>query len=183
MRKKRTLLITSPIVVIILASLYFVFAIQNNRAEGTISQLEPAAERVESAEKVEKEVSLNGKYVQFNYPAHYRKIPSQKNTNLETINLLSSPSQGGEIAVIVTQGQFDENSALKLRRLQKEIYTEEAAKIPSSTGFVFTKQPPGFEKTAIVEYNGMVASIAITSSVGRDLSQVFDQVTNSFIWK
>ncbi len=170
------------IVIITLASLFFVFTLQNKPAEGTILELKPDAPDASEAKK-EELIVLDGKYVKFNYPAIYNRIESQKNANLETINLLSTPSQGGEIVVSVTQGLLAENSALKLRRLQKELYGEQPSNIAGAAGFIFTKRPPGFEKTAIAEGDDKVVSISVSNESGKDLSDVFEGVTKSFIWK
>lgn len=180
--KKRPLLLVAGLVMASMTFGFFILKISNGPAEGVITQVASGSERNPEKEETKPAV-LEGTYIRFEYPGSYRKIASQKNTSLETVNLLGNITAGGEIAVSVSRGPLSEDSAVKLRRLQKQTYNEQALKLPRITGVVFTKNPPGFEKTAIIEQGDNIARIAVSSSVGRDLSEVFDLVTSSFSWK
>ncbi len=181
MKKSKTTLVIG-VATIIMAGIFIVIKLSSEPAEGVIRHLKPGENH--RTEEKESQAAFDGEYVKFNYPNSYRKIAVQKHTNLEVINLLGSGTRSGEITVTVSKGSLDENSAVKLRRLQKQVYNEQVLDLPHMSGIVFIKQPPPvFEKTAVFERNSKVATIAISSNVGKDLSDVFATVAKDFQWK
>ena len=164
------------------ASAFYIMSLINTPAEGVIKPIKSVSPEL-AKEKEKALESYEGKYVNFSFPSNYRKLPTPKNTYIETVNLLGNDVGSDEISVNVSQETLAENSAVRIRRLQTQIYTEQPLELPNLSGFVFTKQLPEFEKTAIVEHNNMVASIAVSSKVGRDLNKDFNTVIQSFTWK
>lgn len=182
--RKRHLYIRFILLIIAIGVVIFLFLLFSSSTSFKDTTYETKGKSTPSLAKKEiNQVALDGQFVRFSYPSNYRRIPSQADPNRENINLLGSIAYEGEIAVSVSRGSLGENSAIMFRRLNKEVYSEQTLKLPNISGIMFTKQSSGFEKTAMVQQGGMVASIAVTSSAGTDLSTVFDTVTKSFVWK
>jgi hypothetical protein len=175
--------LVSVVVIIVLLIGAAVATIRNLNApaEGTINQVTNVAD-AEKTDPYANPSNYSGKYITFTYPAHYKKIPSQKSTNyLEVVNFYGTSQTSKQISVGVLKENLADDSGYNLRKKETNIYIQEPR---NKTGVVvFSSTTNGSERTAFAPHQDKVATISITAPPGWDLTEDLATVLNSLKWK
>lgn len=148
-----------PFLVVLLAVAVLTIVIKNMAAPavGDIDQTPPA--RAEKTDPYGQPGSYKGKYVSFNYPAHYKKSLSKlTGTSLEVVDYHATDSTGKTISVSVYRGNTNDDSNIAFRRQHKELYTEN----DTQKWLEFTKKD-GTEDTFFLNHSGLETSVAFTA--------------------
>lgn len=171
-----------PLIIILLIVAAFILAVRNLNApaEGTINQTpSPTSEVVDPYSNPGK---YSGKYISFSYPAHYKKIPSQKTGNyLETVSFFATNQTSKQISIGVLKESIEDDSGVNLRKLHPDTYHQQPR---TQTGTIqFTSTANGSERTAFVPHQDKVAVFSITAPAGWDLAEDMQTMLNSLHWK
>lgn len=148
-----------PAVIILAVAAILIIVIRNMTAPavGNIDQTPPA--KAEAVDPYAKPGNFSGKYISFNYPARFKKVPSKlTGSYLEVIDFHSTDSTGKLISIGVLPGSISNSGDIQFRRQQKSVYTEN----DSQKWLEFTKND-GTEDTFFMEHNGLLASVSATA--------------------
>jgi hypothetical protein len=171
-----------PLVILLAFVMIIFLAVRslNAPAVGTISQTPPA--KAEVRDPYADPGTYNGKYISFNYPEHYKKIPSQKTGSiLEVADFYATDQTSKQISLSVIKENITDDSGIRLRRQQPAIYHEEPR---TKTGIIeFSSTSSGSERTAFVPHDDMVAAIAVTAPPDWDLAPDMQTILISLKWK
>ncbi len=151
----------------------------NAPAVGTINQTPPS--KSDANDPYANPGKYSGKYINFTYPAHYRKVNTQlSGSYLEVAGFYATNQSSKQISVGVLTENIKEDSGIRLRRLQTDKYHEEPR--TASGAVIFSSSANGNERTAYVPHADKVAAISLTSPPGWDLSEDLNTVLNSLEW-
>lgn len=167
-----------PLVIILVVILATVGIIRNMNqpAVGSISQ-QPTTDAVK-ADPYSQPGKYSGKYITFNYPAHYKQVPSKvSGTTLELAEYHVTDATGKLISVAVFPGSVNSDSGVVYRRQHPELYTESS----SQKWTEFTKKD-GTEDTFFLSHNGNLATVSCTAPYNNQSGDALF-VASSLQWK
>ncbi len=148
-----------PVLILLAAAAIIIIVIKSMAAPavGSIDQTPPA--QAEKTDPYAQPGSYKGKYISFNYPPHYKKVPSKlTGTYLEVVDYHASDTTGKQISVGVYPGSLSSDSNVSYRRQQKGLYTEN----DTQKWIEFIKND-STEDSFFFEHNGLVASVSATA--------------------
>ena len=129
-------------------------------AQGSVAQTPPS--QAETIQPYGQPGAFRGKYVAFNFPAHFKPVPTKLSGNyLEVADYHATDESAKQINVGVTPGDINADSGVVYRRQHKELYRETDSKL----GVEFTKLD-GTEDTFFMGHGGLLASVAATAPYG-----------------
>jgi hypothetical protein len=181
-RRKLKLKLIIPLLIVgilVVAAVLFVKNM-NGPAEGTVaykSQSEPPIKPTSSTPK-----KYDGKYISFTYPEHY-KVAASPPTNggyLEIISLSNTDHSGKYVSIGVLRESLTNDSGVNYRKGHPELFKQT---VSAPYKIVFTGIGATAEQTGFIGHNGLVTTVSITANGKRDLSQDFNIIANSLIWK
>jgi hypothetical protein len=170
--------IFAPVLIIILVMVLLVAVIRNmsEPAVGSISQTPPA--EAEKTDPYAQPGSYQGKYISFQYPAHYKKLQSNlSGSYLEIINLHATDTTGKQISIAVYNSSISNDSNVAFRRHYRDIYTENDSRL----GTEFTKSD-GTEDTFFIQHNNLLASVSATAPGNSQAGDAYF-VASTLKWK
>ena len=174
---KKPLVAVSILIFIVLGVILLIRSL-TSPAIGSVSQI-PAKDQVTRTGTTQ-EGYYAGKYITFNYPGTYHKVPSRLSGNiLEVADYVATDNSSEEFTVGVSQGSLSNDSGITFRRQHPDVYHEEARTMNSVT---FTKSSSGFERIVFISRNNYVASVAFTDPQGTDLTADSRHVADSLKW-
>jgi hypothetical protein len=151
----------------------------NGPAQGTVAYQNPNQPAIKPTQTTPSK--YDGKFISFNYPTHYKIVPSQKSAGyLEVISLNSTDHSGKYVSVGILRETLTNDSGLNHRKAHPELY-----KLTSSTPnkVVFVGTGNEAEQTGFVAHNGLVATVSLTAISHKDLNEDFNIIVNSLHWK
>jgi hypothetical protein len=151
-----------PLLLLVIAVAVVVIAVKNmsSPAQGSITQTPP--NQAETIDPYAQSGTYKGKYITFNYPAHYKAVPAKlTGSYLEVADYHTTDSSAKQINVGVSRGSIDGDSGTVFRRQHKELYKENDSRF----GVEFTRID-GTEDTFFMEHNGLLTTVSATSPYG-----------------
>lgn len=136
-------------------------------------------------------VQYSGTYLSFSYPAaateYVYDAPIDKSGFvLEHFHFQEHMPQYHFVLQVEKQNadalRYDDVSGIRLRRTQKDIYTESLLHTNSGNWITFVKKDDAFEKTAFLLHGDKLFTLAITGS-DPSIEKIFDDVLQSVILK
>jgi hypothetical protein len=129
----------------------------NTPAVGSVSQTPPT--QAAKTDPYSSSGSFSGKYVSFQYPAHYKTVPTKLSGGyLEVVEYHTTDISGKQINIGVSPGSVSDNSGVIFRRQHKELYQEN-----DSRGWVEFTKLDGTEETFFISHNSLLASVSLTA--------------------
>lgn len=134
--------------------------------------------------------TYQGKYFTLQYPASakiydLKELNASASSNLELFSFdlfdprMTFTAQANRSQGLTTQSLTD-IPAVKLRKLKKELYSEEDREINLKPIVVFTKKQEGGEKSGFLIRPGIFYSFSLSSpSYSEDLEKIFDQIIST----
>lgn len=177
-RRRHWKKILIPLLALVLAVGLLIWIIHglNAPAEGSISQTPPS--QAQKADPYAQPGTFNGKYLSFQYPAHFKLINTKiTGSYLETVGYSSTDQSGREINVGVYQGSVASDSGVVYRRQHPELYKE----TDSQLGLEFVKLD-GTEDTFFLQHDGLIATVSATAP-NANLNGEAYYVASSLQWK
>src|SRR6478609_6352004 len=114
-----------PIILLLVAVIIMVLVIKNMTAPAVGSIEQTPAAKAEVVDPYSKTGNFRGKYVSFNYPARFKKVPSKlTGSYVEVVDYHSTDSNGKLISVGILPGSISNSGDIQFRRQQKSVYTE-----------------------------------------------------------
>lgn len=148
----------------------------NAPAEGNIEQTPPS--QAEKLDPYAQSGTYKGKYISFNYPPHYKSVPTKlTGSYLEVVSYHTVDVSGKQINIGVAPGNIASDSGVSYRRQHKELYKEDDSRL----GVEFSKID-GTEDTFFIEHNGQLATVSATAPYN-DQSGDALFVASSLRWK
>ncbi|KKR31690.1 MAG: hypothetical protein UT63_C0063G0003 [Candidatus Gottesmanbacteria bacterium GW2011_GWC2_39_8] len=143
----------------------------------------------EEEEKIREGMSVfKGKYFSFPYSNKFElKAHESSGSGILEKGILLGRSVLSEKVVVTVSKQdinsFDDASAIRMRRLKPDLYTEKSVKIDRRSGVLFEKKVNGNEWTAVFLHNGFVSTISVTS-IGEksELEATVNDIIKNIIW-
>jgi hypothetical protein len=177
-RKIKFILLFTLIAALLAAAALFIKNM-NGPAEGTVAYT--SSNQTSLKPTTASSGKYEGQYISFEYPAHYKIVPSQKSNGiLDTISLDNTDHSGKYVSISVLKEALGNDSGINYRKAHPELYTQ----VSSDTNrVVFAGKGASSERTGFIAHNGLVATVSVTANGSRDLSKDFDRIVNSLQWK
>lgn len=158
----------------------FIIKTLNAPAEGTVSPITPTAQTI-TQDNYGAPGAYSGKYISFTYPKRFKPVTKQISSGyLEVAGFTATDRTSKEISVGVTKDTLDNSSGINYRRAHPELYREEPK---LSNGLVFVSVKNGYERTAFIVHNDMMATISVLAPNGGDFKAESELVINSLKWR
>jgi hypothetical protein len=169
------------VVIALVVTGWLAYKVNTDSSVGQIKQGTPGPARNPKIDKPDQ--TFTGKYIQFMYPGDYSIIPSKAPSGrLEVVELRGVNPRSRGFVASVHNGVLQEDSAVKFRRSQKNLYKEEIVLLGEKQGIAFTKTESGFERAVFIANNGLIASLVITDDIGHDRVEDLKVILDSFAW-
>lgn len=136
-------------------------------------------------------IEYKGENAAFKYPAKakiYTYIDPSRAKNTSVLEIFSfdvdNPRLVFNFSVAKNEanlGSVEDISGVKLREIPGYGYSKLEAKIGEDKGLVFQKSGSKAEKSGFFIINNKIYEISVTGSAIEDVSQLFDEIINSFV--
>jgi hypothetical protein len=178
---KNRLKMAGVLAVVLVPLIIIIIAVKGlgSPAQGSISQT--PASQAEPTDPYAQQGHYSGKYFNFIYPPHYKKINSQlSGTYLEVIELANTDHSGRHITIGVRPGNLNDDSGITYRKQHPEIYHQEPRTI---YGLSFSSNTPEAERITFMQHNNLLATVSVTAPAGADLAPDLEIIVTSLRWK
>src|SRR5579862_5105402 len=129
----------------------------NSPAEGSISQTPP--NQAQKTDPYAQPGTFNSKYMTFQYPAHFKTVPTKLTGDiLETVEYDSTDQSATHIDVEIYKGSTSSDSGVIYRRQHPELYKEN----DSQQWIEFTKLD-GSEDTFFIQHGELETTVSATA--------------------
>jgi hypothetical protein len=165
------------VILIIAVLIFLTLVVMRSPAEGTVNNPVP---EVVSAKKLKPQKTYTGKYIKFSYPGTYNQLSSENGQSyLETVKLEPNNYSNSLVVISVIKGTLENDPSYALRLYHPDVYKpgSDAQDYP-----VFTSHTNGTEMITFIPHNGMIATVAMTSSGIKDFSIDMRQIADSLMW-
>jgi hypothetical protein len=167
------------IMVLIIVVIALFVKSMNGPAQGSIAytpRAQTAIKRTSSSPKI-----IDGKYIRFAYPEHYKVVPSQQSSGyLEVVSLDNTDHSGKYISVGVLKEALVSDTGINYRKMHPDLYKQISA---ASDRVVYQGKSAAAEQTGFFAHGNNVATVSLSANGSRDLSADFDTIANSLGWK
>jgi hypothetical protein len=180
-KARRTLKIFLPlgILILIIAVIALFVKSMNGPAQGSIAYTPPAQTAIKRTSSNPKKI--DGKYISFAYPEHYKVVPSQQSSGyLEIVSLDNTDHSGKYISVGVLKEALVNDTGINYRKTHPDLYKQISA---GSDKVVYQGKSAAAEQTGFFAHGNYVATVSLSANGSRDLSADFDTIANSLSWK
>jgi hypothetical protein len=177
LKYKKTSITLLVLVLLVGGIVTFVHAL-NAPAVGSLNQTPPA--KAEVVDPYAEPGNYKGKYLGFDYPAHYRKTDTKTSGSyLEVVNYYSTDHTQKSISVGVMKGSLDSESGISFRKSHPETYTAEAR---TKDSVAFDSKTGGNERTVYVQHGEYIANISVSTPNGQDVATDSQFIVSSLRW-
>jgi len=180
-KKKSMRKIILPIIIILLIAAIVAGFIKNmdGPAKGSIAYT--SSNPTTAKTTIAAPRTYNGQAISFNYPSNFAISSSKKDAGvLDQVLLVGNDHQGKQAAIEVLQESVNNDSGYNYRKSHPNLYKQQR---DAFGNIVFVKSQGGSEYTGLIVHGGMVASVSLSTSLDRDLSNDYNAIVKNLQWK
>lgn len=176
----RRRIITTIIVLVVIALMFWLWKFVTAPAQGTIQSTAPKA----TVQKGDSYLKYSGKFCSFEYSSQYaaRKSEDTGPGYFEAEQFLSAKHTNSQMAFAVKGGNFANDPNISQRQ-NNTLYKEQKITIDGVPGLEFSKTQGGYERTVYFERSGKLVSLSLTDPDNGLHDSEFALILGSWRWK